>query len=308
MGANTGTLPSADAGRKPKRGRDIAAVPIDSLSWAPDDVLRSLDTVRRSVEQQAHNALGWYYANKNTKAMTSRLLRLLAIGFATVGGLIPFILNISLIPARWAIEKWGYTLLGAAAACVALDKFFGFSTGWVRYITTAQALQESLYAFQLDWARGMSKLGGEIPTPGQIEAFLQMAKEFSTRVMEVVTQETQQWVMEFQSSLADLEKATKAQIESGRPGALTVTVGNAALSESPVTVDIDGVAYGALSGNAWAARQLAPGMHTVLVTGHKAGKALQGSGTVVVPPGGTAKLDLTFSMADAMAPETPLGA
>ena len=113
-----------------------------------------------------------------------------------------------------------------------------------------------------------------------------------------VTQETQQWVIEFQSSLADLEKTTKTQLEGARPGALTVAVTNATVSERPVAVDIDGITYGTMEGNAWAIRQLTPGTHSVVVSGRKDGRKLQGAGTVVVPPGGTAALELSFPVPD----------
>ena len=116
--------------------------------------------------------------------------------------------------------------------------------------------------------------------------------------MQEVTQETQQWVIEFQSNLADLEKTTKTQLESARPGALTVAVDNATLSEPPVAVDIDGIAYGTMEGNTWAIRQLAPGTHSVVVRGRKVGKRLQEAGTVLVPPGGAATLKLSFAIPD----------
>src|SRR5207302_5734643 len=107
-------------------------------------------------------------------------------------GLIPLVISLPIVNKEWALEKWGYAVFGAAAGCIALDKFFGFSTGWVRYISTAQSIQNELYKFQLDWARAMSRLAGAVPNSAQIEEFLQLAKDFSSRVMQEVTQETQQ--------------------------------------------------------------------------------------------------------------------
>ncbi len=275
--------------------KDISTAPIEHLSWSTNDIVSSLSSVCQSVEDQADSAIKWYYARKKPKAAASRTLRLLAIGFATLGGLIPIILNLPYLKAEWMLEKWGYVLIGIAAACIGLDKFFGLSTGWVRYITTAQTLQNDLYTFRMDWARAMSKLVGNTPTSGQLDELLELAKAFSNRIMQTVTQETQQWVVEFQSSLADLEKSTKTQLENARPGALTVNLENAAMSEQPVAVDVDGVSYGSMSGSTWAVRQLAPGVHTVVVSGRKGTKVLQEAGTAVVPPGGTTKLDLKFA-------------
>ena len=141
----------------------------------------------------------------------------------------------------------------------------------------------------------MSRLGGTAPNASQIDEFLQLAKSFSGRVMEAVTHETQQWVAEFQSSIAELERTAKAQLESARPGSLTVTVDNADSSEQPIRVDVDGVAFGTMTGNSWAIRQLSPGAHTVVVSGRKGTDQLQGTGVVVVPAGGAARLDLKIA-------------
>jgi hypothetical protein len=298
MSTSSSTVPALNSKPKRKKRRDIEVVNVEHLSWAPSNIMASLNAVLEFTERQAQDAINWYYIKKRPKAFVSRLLRLLAIAFTTAGGLIPIVISLPYMKPSWVLDKWGYVALGMAAACIGLDKFFGVSSGWIRYITTAQTLQNVLYTFQLDWARSMSKFAGNPPTPSQVEELLQLAREFSSRVMQSVTQETQQWVAEFQGSMADLERTTKAQLENARPGSLTVTVDNANLSEQPVTVDIDGVAYGTMAGNTWAVRQLAPGTHTVLVSGRKDQKKLQETGTIVVPAGGTARLDLKFAIGE----------
>ncbi|MBZ5511960.1 MAG: SLATT domain-containing protein [Acidobacteriia bacterium] len=272
-------------------GPDIEVISVDELSWTASEAATSVNKVRSSVEKQAQAAVNWYLREKRPKAMASRFLRLMAIGLATAGGLIPLITSLPAV-AKLGLDKWGYVALGAAAACLALDKFFGFSTGWVRYISTAQSIQDDLYGFQIDWARAMSKIGGASPTPAQIDEFLQMAKDFSSRVMKMVSQETQQWVVEFQSNLADLEKTTNAQLQASRPGSLVVNVDNPGNSEQPLSINVDGTDYGTMTGPTWSIRQIAPGPHTVVVTGKKSGKELQQSGVVVVSPAAIAKLEL----------------
>lgn len=278
-----------------RESKNIPVVDIDHLSWSASDVHNSLDAVRSFAERQAHDAIDWYYHKKGSKAFVSRSMRILAIVLATIGGLIPILVNLPRIQTAWQLEKWGYVALGVAAACLALDKFFGSSTGWVRYITTAQCIQNDLYSFQLDWARSMSRLGGLAPTASQIDDFLQLARSFIGRVMEAVTHETQQWVAEFQSNMAELDKATKVQLDSARPGSLTVTVDNADASEQPIRIDVDGVSYGTMTGKSCAIRQLSPGTHTVVVSGRKGTNQLQATGAVVVPAGGVGSLDLKIA-------------
>jgi hypothetical protein len=52
-------------------------------------------------------------------------------------------------PSRTA---WGYVLPALAAACIGFDRFFGISSGWMRSMTTAQALERRLEQLQHDWA------------------------------------------------------------------------------------------------------------------------------------------------------------
>jgi hypothetical protein len=61
----------------------------------------------------------------------------------------------------------GYLFLALAAAFVATDKFFGFSSGWIRYIRTGQVLMKELAEFRMDWAMLMAKRG-EPPAPKPI--------------------------------------------------------------------------------------------------------------------------------------------
>jgi SMODS and SLOG-associating 2TM effector domain 2 len=59
------------------------------------------------------------------------------------------------------LGETGYLLIGLAGGCVALDRFFGYWSGWIRYITTALALEKSLDEFRLEWARNPAKLRGQ---------------------------------------------------------------------------------------------------------------------------------------------------
>jgi hypothetical protein len=137
------------------RTMDLAA-----LSWKPADIENSLRILRAYVESQATGLLQWYYAKKIWKARMSSLLRVLTILFFTLGGLVPLIKAIAppgipIINSKDGFDfgQLGYLLIAIAAAWIALDRFFGFSSGWIRYITTALSIERSLDEFRLEWAR-----------------------------------------------------------------------------------------------------------------------------------------------------------
>lgn len=209
--------------RKPK---NIEAVNLPTLQWDTDEArLKSIGEVQKYVEREATQAIAWYFRKKTKKARTSVAVRYAAIFFTTLAGLFPIvkgvwpdlldeILSGPLLVLRPANSDLLVSLFaGLAGACLALDQFGGFSTGWIRYIRTATELQKLLAEFRIDWAK-LESLAGVAPTQEQIEAMLGEAKKFVSTVRQFVLEETQQWAAEFERNLAQLEKDIKA---SARP-------------------------------------------------------------------------------------------
>jgi hypothetical protein len=119
------------------------------------------------------------------------------------------------------INQIGYLCFGLAAAFLAFDKYFGYSTGWMRYITTAMSLETALRNFRLDWAKTTSGLAGATPSGAVLEILLQKIQDFCVAARTLVEKETQAWVMEFQTNLSQLEKEAKAAMDSARAAVVT---------------------------------------------------------------------------------------
>ncbi|MGH7490650.1 MAG: SLATT domain-containing protein [bacterium] len=131
-------------------------------SWQPDRVLSSLETLRLYAEGHARAAIDWYYAKKPWKAWASQALRFLTIVSTAVGGLMPILVSTGVFSNAASqhkelddlrLNQIGYLCFGLAALFLAFDRYFGNSTGWMRYITTAMSLETALQQFRLDWAR-----------------------------------------------------------------------------------------------------------------------------------------------------------
>src|SRR4051812_11457226 len=181
----------------------MASPPIDlsQLSWKDVDVAASLATLNRYVEDQAQDQIRWYWDKKRSQAAMSMRLRFVAIILVAFGGLVP-ILKATLpvtLTARFPFDfgQSGYLLIGLAAGCMALDRYFGYSTAWIRYVTTAMAIEKSLEEFRLDWTRQMAILRGASPTPEQLTTLIQTCGGFSLAIRSQVEQETKAWVVEF---------------------------------------------------------------------------------------------------------------
>lgn len=103
--------------------------------------------------------------------------------------------------------SYGYLCLLLAAACLACDRFFGLTSGWMRDVATAQAVQRRLQALQFDWAsENVREVLG--PTEGTAseaaERCLTVLRRFSEDVTDLVRSETADWMVEFRAGPAPL--------------------------------------------------------------------------------------------------------
>ena len=282
---------------------NIRLADLGSLSWkTPEETEQSLGQLYRYAEKHAGDAAAWYWWSKKPKAMRSRGLRLAAILLTTFGGLAPLINAVGWLqpPLNLYVGQAGYVLLGLAAACVGLDRFFGYSSGWMRYVSTAQDITKTVSEFRMDWAMMLAKIGNGPPATEQVQQMIQRIKEFVVAMDHHVEKETQTWIAEFKTSLADIEKNIKAQAEAERPGAIEITVTNGMDTDGGFTVMLDGMAQKTVvGGTRYQIGYVPPGPHKITVTGAVKGKLLEASEIVTVPPGVMAKATLALPVEEA---------
>lgn len=285
---------------------DTPELQVHRLKWKNDEEIQeSIGQLYQYAEASAGSSIAWYGKQKRQKARMSRLLRGLAILFTIAGGLTPVVaaLGLTQIPLPGARQvdagHLGYLLLGLAAACIGFDKFFGFSSGWMRYLATKMTIERSLSEFRLDWAMMVAKLREKSPTTDQVQLMIQRVKEFLLTVNTQVEQETQAWVSEFKTNLAEIEKTAKAQGESTRPGAIDITLTNGMDTDDGFTVTLDGMEIKKIRGTKYQIGYVAPGPHKIAVTGVVKGELLDASELVNVAPGEIAKATLALPVKEA---------
>jgi hypothetical protein len=139
---------------------------------------------------------------KRQKARWSRRLRALALILATLGGAVPVV---ALAAGRPDLGNWGYPLLALSAGAVAYDRFFGYSSAWQRYVATATSLRADLADFQLAWARQLAAIGAQDPDGQAVQQLIDLAHAFTKNVNDSVRAETDAWLTDFNTRLAELE-------------------------------------------------------------------------------------------------------
>ncbi|WP_030199442.1 SLATT domain-containing protein [Streptomyces sp. NRRL S-87] len=203
--------PREEGGPKPQ---DLTGRPFPLGDWG--EPAERLDELYRWVEADALRTAEWYLSDRAWKRRGARVLRGAAAAGAVTGAMLPLTELTGLLADG---ASYGYLALLLAAAALACDRFFGLTSGWMRDVATAQAVQRRLQTLQFDWAsENVREVLG--PTEGTAseaaERCLTVLRRFSEDVTELVRSETADWMVEFRSGPAPLVTQSLSAV-SARP-------------------------------------------------------------------------------------------
>ena len=193
-----------EGARRDQRGELLGqAFPLGD--W--EEPAERLDELYQWVEQRALETVDWYLADRTRKRRAARLLRAgTAVGFAA-GAVLP-LLALTDVPGflppadPLGLLVWGYLSLLLALLCAGCDRWFGLTSGWMRDVATAQAVQRRLEALQYEWATESVR---EVLGPAQgsateaAERSLGLLRRFGEEVSELVRAETGDWMVAFRT-------------------------------------------------------------------------------------------------------------
>lgn len=179
------------------------------LKWSGDDAIASLESLYTFANSECDQASKWYFVKKRSKRIYGQFFRVGAILTAAISGIIPIIGEIYENDGVPIISPaWATIALAVAALLVFLDRFGGFTSGWIRYIRTGMTLNRIQSLFRVEWEETKVTLhSGEVNAQAIREAIKQ-CKAFLDEVHQTVNAETDQWAQEFQKVLLELEKRT----------------------------------------------------------------------------------------------------
>jgi hypothetical protein len=290
-------------------------------NWDPARPMESLTEIHNYAIDQAIKSTDWYWKHKGAKAFFSQSVRFFAWILAAVSGILPIVANLYKADTNNPFQSplVPSLLLGIAAALLGLDKAFGYSTGWARYVLTATNIRKTLEQFRLDWAElmaqsGISGQGNNPVTAAQVAPLIECAKQFRIQVENQVLQETKDWITEFQTNTARMEKDIATQIANlktqvdktiaartaaSQPGTIQLTVadpnnkaGNGGLQISLIDSTNKTILQEPLIPPAWASRFIAPGTYQLRLTLNNA--PVGSTPLVTVASGTSATVNLTI--------------
>lgn len=188
--------------RRPmKPGSDLQASVSLELQWDENNRRLSLDAVYQRAEYHALNAIDWYLHAKAGKRVCAQTLRLGTIGASAIAGLLPLLSQIFQNQLATLSPAWTTIALGVAGVLMAIDKFFGCSTAWMRFMATEHRIRQALHEFQMDYDIAQSQWLDNNPSPEQAQTMLNRCKTFISLVDTIIMQETNEWLLEFQNTI-----------------------------------------------------------------------------------------------------------
>jgi conflict system pore-forming effector with SLATT domain len=299
--------------------RNIRPEEATRLDWDGVDQAKSLQNVRTVVEIEGQKAIDWYWKAKRSKRIPSQLIQFLALLLTAAAGLVPILFQIaknSQAATKYDSGPLASLFVGLAAALLGLDKAFGYSSGWTRYVLTATSMTRLLHEFRMDWV-ALSAAAAVPPSVEQQAAMIQRAKEFVSAIQGMVAQETKDWATEFQSNMAQMEKDLKVQLDTlkaqmdkatkdkeaaTKPGAIELTVTNADKTDGfAFDVVLEGqsgkTAESVSNAKVWTRISVLPGQYKVSINARSKGTTISTSTIADVQPGETAKPSVTLPVA-----------
>lgn len=265
------------------------------LQWDNEHLGESVEKLYQLTIHRANGAAGWYRRNIPRVKRGARWTRIFAIFFAALGGIIPTISQLIVIDGNSLNPLWSTVAIAAAGGALAFDRFFGNSSAWIRYITAEMRLSEMLQNFQFQWEAERVAWQGKAPTFEQAQSLVSQSSTFLKEVAKVVQDETQMWVLEFQSTLKALDDNLKASAEQNRKGAINVTVENGASFEKGWKLFLEDKPLGTYTGTTGAINNLLPGFYTIKVEGKLGDRTAQAVSVASVVAGQITTLSLTVA-------------
>ena len=191
---------------------DLTPLAIIQMPWSPDDFVQSIAALADEVRTKANEAISWYVHAKKPKRAGATVIRSLTIASTTSAGILTVLAQLydGVPNGELKIHPvWISMALAVAAGLFGIDKFFGFSRGWIRYVSTELKIRTALDEFNMSWPMRVVDWENGIPNAAQAKEAIVACTSFRAEIDTLVKDETDKWIADFQASIKDLDASTK---------------------------------------------------------------------------------------------------
>jgi hypothetical protein len=281
--------------------RDVNKPRISFTKWDPEEGPHKIEELIKKAQHRVVWYMEWYQQEKKSKRRGSKSIRLICIVLFILTTLIPLVNSLLLIflhknkeivDSGWLLNI-GYIIALIATGLFLLDRFYGFSTGWIRLNSTLTELGNARREFENILLN--ARLIHAADNLDGFKALVSIIKTFDDNISAIVKAETDTWVKEFQAGNEELQTLLKTQSEQQKPGDLKVSVKNYTQFED-ITLNINGSDKGKVYGGIQLITSIRPGNHAIKITAIKVAdqKQFVKTDVAVVKPGEMCTLEIVL--------------
>ncbi|MFA6011263.1 MAG: SLATT domain-containing protein [Desulfobacteraceae bacterium] len=200
----------------------------------PNDALAS---IYAHISEISAAMCAWYWTSIKTKRRTSIWIRALCFLLIAFGSILPILAAINeKADDKLTFTQYAIALIALAGLLVYADRVFGWSSGWLRYITTVMTMENLTRSFELEWANYIILKNAPLD-PADVKALFELARKLEQELTNLQADETTKWVAEFNSGTSLLESMIKSQREETEQKMETIRT---SLSTKPPTEKTEG--------------------------------------------------------------------
>lgn len=162
-----------------------------------------------------HHEVQFYYRARKRQRLFSILTRGTAIALATIGVMIPLLAGAD-AQMFGAASPYGYPLLVAAGAVLAINRMFGATGGHIRYVTAQLELERIVTKFRLAWLAYLAGQSNDVVAPTAPKAF-KLMNDFVDQAYRVIQMETEVWGKSVSEALQEqrVQLQNKVKVKPG---------------------------------------------------------------------------------------------
>lgn len=233
----------------------------ESYQWHQDQIETSLAALYDVTVKSVNDNISWYTKSARNRKTWAQRLRFFALILLGIGTVVPIMIDLiqqrtgESIPASIAS-----LFLATGTGLIIFDRYMGYSTSWMNFISTEMTLKTKLDHFRYEWELQRIALEGKAPTSEQASMFVNLCLAMRREVNGMLEQETRRWMEEFQRNMKMLDENFNAAKEAHRPGAINLTVEEGHLFVDGWELLINNQSKGKHIGTAAALVDLQPGI------------------------------------------------
>lgn len=206
----------------------------------PEDALKAMYDHAKSYSETSRN---WYWTSSKAKRRASLWARAFSVFLLVLGAALPIVAAIWAEPQiKLALTQSGVAALAAAGLLQAADRIFGWSSGWMRYVSTVTGMEAATLKFELNWAGYRIGKNSVLADQDKVELF-KLAQGLEQDIAQLQRDETDKWLTEFSAGtnlLADLIKAQRESADKAADAAQAAVQAKEAAAASAAKAELAG--------------------------------------------------------------------